>query len=253
MKNGTEELIFYGDDILIERFPSETRFIYPNPPVTPLSNPRSAIAEALDHPLGAGPLEAQLTSRSRITIAFDDPCLPIPLMRNDVRGMVIEALLQRLFAIGIPRRNIRLICANGLHRKWTPAELSLILGRKVVRMIGAEQIGCHDATDEAQLVDLGQTSNGMAVQINRAVAESDLTIYVNINFTSMNGGWKSILVGLGSWQSIRCHHTPAQWNGVDSIMDPDHSPMHAILQEMGEIVKKRYSIFHIETVINNHH
>jgi len=83
------------------------------------------------------------------------------------------------------------------------------------------------------------------------VDASDMTIYVNVNFTSMNGGWKSILVGLGSWKSIRHHHTPIQWNGVDSIMDPAHSPMHQALHEMGGKVKEKYNIFQIETVLNN--
>ncbi len=246
-----EEFIFYGDDIRIERFPADTRFIYANPPMNPLGDPYSAIRQALDEPLGVSSLEKQLKPSSRVTIAFDDPCLPIPLMRNDVRGTVIEELIKRLYKIGISRDRIQLICANGLHRKWTLKELSLVLGRKVIKEMGPDRITCHDATKDDDLVHLGSTPSGHEVEINRAVIESDVTIYVNVNFTSMNGGWKSILVGLGSWRSIRHHHTPLQWNARQSVMNPETNPMHIILREMGQLVQKHCNIFQIETVINN--
>lgn len=251
MNSSKREFIFYGDDIRIESFPEETRFIYANPPLPPAASPEDEIRKAIDSPIGASPLESQLDSRSRVTIAFDDLCVPVPLMRQDIRGRIIQALLQRLFAIGIPKERIRLICANGLHRKWTIKELTLVLGKAVVDMVGPGQISCHDATVRERLVNLGTTQSGMTVEMNRAVAESDMTIYVNVNFTSMNGGWKSVMVGLGSWESIRCHHTPREWNGIHSIMDPEHSPMHATLFEMGQQVREKYNIFQIESVINN--
>lgn len=251
MSGHREEFIFYGDDIRIERFPADTRIFYANPPMEPLPDSAKAIGDALDNPLDALPLERQLHPGSRVTIAFDDPCLPIPLMFDDIRSAVIREILKRLYRIGIPKERVRLICANGLHRKWTLQELSLVLGKKIVREMGPELITCHDGSREDELIHLGTTPDGKEVEINRAVAESDITIYVNVNFTSMNGGWKSILVGLGSWRSIRHHHTPEQWNARESIMNPERSPMHAILRDMGKLVKKRFNIFQIETVLNN--
>jgi hypothetical protein len=247
-----EEFIFYGDDLKIERFPRETQFIYGNPPMEPVPDFERAVAEALDNPLNAEPLEKQLKPTSRVTIAFDDLCLPIPLMRRDVRGRVIEILLKRLFAMGIDKDRIRLICANGLHRKWTFKELTLLLGRKVAAEMGPERISCHDATDPKELVSLGTTADGHEVEINRAVRESDIVIYVNLNYTTMNGGWKSIMVGLGSWYSIRSHHTPRQWNVETSVMDFHTNPMHKILGEMGQLVKEQCNIFQVESVTNNH-
>jgi hypothetical protein len=251
MADFIEEFIFYGDDLKIERFPKETQLIFANPPMQPVKDVELAVTEALDNPLKAESLEKQLNPSSRVTIAFDDPCLPIPLMRSDIRGRVIEVLLKRLFALGIGKEHIRLICANGLHRKWTLDELSLILGKKVIKEMGPERISCHDATDDKELVFLGSTGSGHEVEINRAVTESDITIYVNINCTSMNGGWKSILVGLGSWRSIRRHHTPRQWNLKTSIMNPETNPMHKILREMGALVRQKCNIFQVESVVNN--
>jgi hypothetical protein len=252
MADFIEEFIFYGDDLRIERFPKDTQLIFANPPMQPVTDVELAVAEALDNPLKAEPLKKQLNPSSRVTIAFDDPCLPLPLMRSDIRGRVIEVLLKRLFALGIDKEHIRLICANGLHRKWTLDELSLVLGKKVIKEMGPERISCHDATDEKELVFLGGTVSGHEVEINRAVIESDITIYVNLNCTTMNGGWKSILVGLGSWRSIRHHHTPRQWNLETSIMNPQTNPMHKILREMGALVRQKCNIFQIESVVNNH-
>lgn len=249
MAGPIEEFIFYGDDIRIERFPADTRMVYANPPITPIGDYRKAVNEALDSPIDALPLEKQLGASSRVTIAFDDPCLPVPLMLNDTRAVVIEELLRRLFRIGIDKERIRLVCANGLHRKWTLRELSLVLGKKVVKEMGPGQISCHDAT--IGLASLGSTPAGHEVEISRAALESDITIYVNVNFTSMNGGWKGMLVGLGSWRSIRHHHTPAQWNADQTIMNPEMSPMHIILNEMGTIVRKHCNVFQMETVLNN--
>lgn len=246
-----EELIFYGDDIKIARFPEKTRFFYAPHPLPAAGDPIKEISRALDHPLGAKPLEEQLNSKSRVTIAFDDLCLPIPAMQTDPRQLIMEEILNRLFKIGIDRDHIRLICANGLHRKWTLAELKTVLGQRVIAAMGPERIACHDATRKDRLIYLGSTESGASIEINRAVDESDMTIYVNVNFTTMNGGWKSILVGLGSWESIRHHHSPQQWNGVDSIMDPAQSPMHRMLNEMGKRVGERYNIFQVESVINN--
>ena len=249
--NHIEEFIFYGDDIRIERFHPDTKLIYANPPVTPVADYKEAIDAALDNPIDAPPLEKQLNSKSRVVIAFDDPCIPIPLMRHDVRGIIIEELLRRLFKIGIGKDQIKLICANGLHRKWTLKELSTIIGNTVIREMGPERITCHDATKEKELVFLGSTESGIEIELNRAIDESDITIYVNVNFTSMNGGWKSIMVGLGSWRSIRHHHSPVQWNGVHSVLDTKKHAMHGMLNEMGALVKSKINVFQIETVLNN--
>lgn len=53
-------------------------------------------------------------------------------MRNDIRGQIVNRLLTRLEKAGVKPENIRLICAVGLHRKWTIDELAIVLGKKVI-------------------------------------------------------------------------------------------------------------------------
>ena len=243
------EFIFSGDDIMIYDFPEKTRIIYPPAPHPALIDERDAIIKALDRPLGTSPLISQVDPTSRITIAFDDPCIPIPPMRDDPRGKVIEVVIEKLFAAGVKKENIRLICAGGLHRKWTLRELSHILGKKIVREF-KRNITCHDAEDLQNIVSLGRTPQGDEVEINRALIESDLVIYVNLTFITMNGGWKSAAVGLSTYNSIRNHHRPNVLK-IGSLIDPENSGMHASISRMGEIIKEHVNFFMIETVINN--
>ena len=58
------------------------------------------------------------------------------------------------------------------------------------------------------LVLLGETRHKEPLRINRRAAESDLLIYVNINFVPMDGGHKSVAVGLCDYESLRAHHDP---------------------------------------------
>jgi hypothetical protein len=49
----------------------------------------------------------------------------------------------------------------------------------------------------------------MEVAVHRSVLESDLFIFMSTPGGFFQGGWKSILVGMGNWQSIR-YGTSAQ-------------------------------------------
>jgi hypothetical protein len=245
-----ESKVFCGDDLVNVSLPDETRVILPPEPMAGLQDYEGAVLRALREPLGSPPLSDLVHPGNRIAIAFDDPCLPQPPMAKDVRARAIEVILEELFRAGIQKERIRLICAIGLHRKWTPSELRHLLGRRIWREIGPNRIHNHDAEDPDGIVELGRSRNGHPVQVNRSVTESDLVIYVNINWTPMNGGWKSILVGLGTFESIRAHHNVGVLE-QGTLMDPDRSDYHGMMGEMGEVVAEHAHIFTVETVINN--
>ncbi len=242
--------VFAGDDLVSVSLPDDTRSILPPEPMPGLRDYRGAVRRALRDPLGCPSLADLVRPGNRITIAFDDPCLPLPPMAGDIRGRAIEVILEELFRAGIEKERIRLVCAIGLHRKCTPAELRRLLGRRVWRALGPSRIFNHDAEDPDGIVDLGRSRKGHVVQVNRRVTESDLLIYVNVNWTPMNGGWKSILVGLGAFQSIRTHHNVGVLE-QGTLMDPARSRYHGMMAEMGEIVARQANVFTVETVVNN--
>src|ERR671927_190080 len=92
------------------------------PPLNGLADVEAAIAAALDSPLGMDPLDALLRPGMKLTIAFDDISLPLPPMKTpDIRGRVIEHVLERAYRAGV--EDIHLIAALALHPRMTPAEL----------------------------------------------------------------------------------------------------------------------------------
>ncbi len=245
-----QRLVFYGDDLVAVSLPDDARILRAPAALPGLKDYEGEVRRALAEPLGSPPLRRLVGPSSRVTIAFDDPCLPLPPMRRDVRGRAIGVVLKELQAAGVPKNNITLICAVGLHRKWTPGELRFLLGNRVWTEMGGGRIRNHDAEDPLELVDLGRTPGGHPVRVSRAVTASDLLIYVNVNWTSMNGGWKSIVVGLGDYESIRAHHNVQVLAEGGSVMD-HRAQFHEILREMGRLVNAHARIFTVETVLNS--
>lgn len=241
---------FFGDDLVSLTLPDKTRILRAPPPLPPLPDYEGEVLGRLRRPSGYPPLRDMVDSKSFITIAFDDPVLPLPPMLRDVRGRALQVILNELHSAGVRGDNIELVCAMGLHRKFTPRELKHIIGRRVWARVGECRIRNHDAEDKSALVRLEDTASGHPVVVNRAVTDSDLLIYVNVNWTSMNGGWKSILVGLGDFTSIRAHHNPRVLAGGGSVMDPS-SQFHEVIREQGKVVKKHARVFTVETVLNN--
>jgi hypothetical protein len=248
--NSAPRMIFSGEDLLLEDLPVGTRVIYAKPPIEGLANPGAAIRYALNHPLDTDPLYAQLVPGMRVTIAIDDISMPLPPMQTpDVRQTILEILLELLDANGVD--DVHLIIATSLHRRMTKAEMKRMVGSKIFDAFYPDRYYNHDAEDPEGMVHLGKTDHGEPVNINRRAVESDLVIYVNINFVPMNGGHKSMAVGLCNYESLRPHHEPHTIRKSDSYMDPKRSELSTKIQRMGALVDQHMNVFHIETVLNN--
>lgn len=240
----------YGDATLTATLPERARTLSNTEAVTPtpLADLDAAVAQALATPLGSPPVRALVKPGASVTIAFDDATVP---SYGPIRSVAITALLRELEAAGVSRRRVTLICANALHRKLRPAELARIIGADLVAEFG-ERLLCHDAENSDVLVNLGPTpEHGYPVITHRLVAESDLTIYVNAGYMrGFNGGWKSVCVGLSTYDSIRVTHTP---DGMS--MSVHGNRMHAVLDEMGRHLERRLGrrVFKVDTMLADPH
>src|SRR3954452_10478774 len=248
--NSAPRIIFSGEDLLLEDLPVGTRVIYAKPPIEGLANPGAAIRYALNHPLGTEPLYAQLMPGMRVTIAVDDISLPLPPMTTpDIRQTIIEILLELLDANGVD--DVHIIVANSLHRRLTAAEMKRMVGAKIFDAFYPDRFYNHDAEDPDGIVQLGKTDHHEPVNINRRAVESDLVIYVNINLVPMDGGHKSVTVGLCDYESLRPHHEPETIRASDSYMAPPRSALSTKVERMGALVDQHMNVFHIETALNN--
>lgn len=243
-------IIFYGENFLLEDLPVGTRVIYPKPPLTGVPNPVAAIRYALNHPHDMDPLHAQLEPGMKVTIAVDDISLPLPLMRRpDIRQMILEIVCEMLADHGVD--DVEIIVATSLHRRMHDHEIKRMVGPKVWNEYWPDRLYNHDACDPDGMVVLGKTRHGELVEMNRRAAESDLVIYVNINLVPMDGGHKSVGVGLCGYESLKAHHTPKAIVDSNSFMDPSNSALASSVERIGRICDEHVKVFHIETALNN--
>jgi lactate racemase len=243
-------LVHAGEQLRLERFPLGTRAVYPPDVLPGLPDPDGAIAHALEHPLGSPPLRELLHPGMRLTIAFDDISLPLPTMcAPDIRQRVLEQVLTLAARAGVD--DVRLIAANALHRRMTADEIRHIVGDRVFRSFWPDDLINHDAEDPDGMTFIGETEHGEDVEISRRAAESDLLVYVNINLVAMDGGHKSVPVGLASYRSLRPHHNVNTMLHSTSYMDPGHSALHGSANRMGRLLADHLRIFTVETTVNN--
>src|SRR5207244_438668 len=162
---------------------------------------------------------------------------------------VIEQVLEVAARRGVD--DAQLIVANSLHRRMTRSEIKRAVGERVFRSFWPDALRNHDAEDPADLAYVGQTDRGEDVEISRRAAESDLLVYVNINLVAMDGGHKSVPVGLGSYRSLRHHHNVHTMLNSRSYMDPPNSALHGSAARMGRVLAEHLRIFTIETTLTN--
>jgi len=244
-------VVHEGEGFRLEQFPLGTRVIYPPESLPPVPDVEAAIQHALRNAEGCAPLPELLKPGMRLTVAFDDVSLPLPPMRKpDIRQRIIEAVLTMAAEAGVD--DVELISANALHRRLTAAELKDIVGERVFRSFYPQGLLYnHDAEDHANLLHVGLTDQGEDVEINRRAAESDLLVYVNVNLVAMDGGHKSVPIGLASYKSLRHHHNSKTMVRSHSFMDYKKSHLHHSAWRMGKMLAEHLNIFTIETTLNN--
>ena len=249
-ESSAERLLWYGEDLIRAKLPAGTRIVYPKPTIPGLPDRKAAIRYALERPEEAEPLSAQLRPGMKVTIAIDDISLPLPKMnRPDIRQSVLTEVLKMLEAAAIS--DVEIVIANSFHRRMEPFEIRWSVGRRIFDAYFPHRLYCHDGEDPDGLVELGETELGEKVRINRRAAESDLLIYVNINLVPMDGGNKSVGVGLCDYESLQAHHNPETIRASNSYFDHTRSPLTDSCDRMGRIVNEKLNVFHIETVVNN--
>ena len=249
-RDSAPRIISSGVDFVLEDLPVGTRVIYPNQPIKGLPNREAAIRYALNHPHDCDPLFAQLEPGMKVTIAIDDLSMPLPPMKApDIRQTALEILIDMMHGHGV--EDIHLIIAISLHRRMTANEIKRMVGKRVFDAFYPERLYNHDAEEPDGLVSLGETRHKEPLRINRRAAESDLLIYLNYNFVPMNGGHKSVAVGLCDYESLRPHHEPQTIRDSNSYMDPSSSELTRKINRLGKLVDEHLNVFHIETTVNN--
>ncbi|HYG76045.1 MAG TPA: lactate racemase domain-containing protein [Planctomycetota bacterium] len=242
-----------GERFVYASVPVGTRVLYPRPPLPGYAKNelRAQVERAVDNPIDTDPLRAHLKPGMKVTIAIDDISLSLPKQQlPDCRQTVLEVLLDRLGQAGVT--DVHLVIAVCLHRHMHDWEVKEMVGSKIFDAHwNKKTLYNYDAEDKDDNIVLGHTDHGEIVEIQRRAATSDLLIYVNLNLIALNGGHKSVGVGLATYRCVRSNHNCDHQINSRSFNDPPRSKMHRAMDRIGKYVKKHVKIFHIETTVNN--
>lgn len=173
-------LTMAGATLRMERFGVGTQVVYAADAVAS-SEPVGLIEAALDAPMGTSALAEKLRPETKLTLVVLDGAWPLPRPEFDVRRSLVERVLEAAARAGVD--DVELVIANGLGQRWSPAQISRVLGDRVATSFLPDSlVSSHDVTAE-DLVAIGEV-DGHTVRINRRVAESDLAVVIGVRASS---------------------------------------------------------------------
>lgn len=207
------------------------------------------VGEAFDSPIDSPPIEELIKQGETVLIVVPDAT------RRVASGQIVNLLVRRLIAGGTMPFDIAAIFATGIHRAVTEAEKLEILTPFIAQRVKTFN---HDARNLMGFVRLGETSEGIPIELNRNLTEFDHTIIVSgvsfHYFAGFSGGRKMICPGLASSRTISATHKLAfdceildRRNGVDTgVLDGN-----AVHEACVSIVEKLPPSFSINTITND--
>ena len=170
------------------------------------------IANAFEHPIGSPRISELAKGKKTVVIATDDHTRPTPT------GKLLRYITKELYAAGIKQEDITIIMSFGAHRALARPELKMKLGEDVVDNFAVYNHNCYE-----NLVDLGTTSYGSPIHINRMYYEADLKIGVGLivqhPIAGFGAGGKIVLPGVSGIDSLDKTHTPAADGVTGAIID----------------------------------
>jgi len=194
------ELLWYGnttteidlpDDWNVEIFPMN------GAEVAPLTI--AQMDAAINAPIGTSRISELAKGKKRAVIIFDD--MTRPTRTFELAPLVIKELK----AGGIVDENITFVCALGTHGELTANEFRKKVGPE---LLAKYRVFNHNIYENC--VEIGTTSRGTKMMINREVAEADLkiaigcvTAHAQVGFS---GGGKLVLPGISHVDSITHYH-----------------------------------------------
>lgn len=191
----------YGSQVLDIEVPSDNLLAVAGPQEsTSRADLVTLVRQALRAPVGTPPFSSSLKGGEKLLLLVDDMTRPTPI------DQILPILLEEL---DVERKKIEvtILIALGTHRKMTQQEIEKNVGREIV---ASYPVLNHEWDDESALVDLGTTSNGTPIKVNRLIQEADFCLGIgNIvphNLAGWSGGGKIVQPGVcGKETTYRTH------------------------------------------------
>jgi nickel-dependent lactate racemase len=221
----------YGSDGMPVELPSEHTTVIEPIDQPSVSDPTAALVEAIRNPVGRPPIGEMVRPGQKIGISVCD------ITRAQPRQLMLEALFAQMPGVGMEDATV--FIATGTHRANTREEIEEMLGAQIARRC---RIICHDARDKDSVVNVGETSTGVPVWLNRGWVESDFKITTGFVephfFAGFSGGPKMVAPGLAGLETVmhlhdatRIGHPNATWGVTEG--NPVHDDVREITRMTG--------------------
>ena len=234
----------YGHGLMSAELPDNTDVFIPGETVAdPTCLPQNmesltaATRESVRNPIGMKPLGELAHKGSTVVFVIPD-IVKGGLQETAHRKVAIKVMLEELYASGVEKKDILLLFSNGLHPRATVSEARQILGEDLFNeFYFTNQITSHDSEDYDNLVDLGCTSSGDPVIMNKFVYDCDIPILIGHTqgnpYGGYSGGYKHCSTGITHWRSIASHHVPKVMHRKDFTPVSGNNLMRSKFDEIG--------------------
>ncbi len=206
------------------------------------------LGEKFENPINSKPLEEIVNQGETVLIVVPDAT------RQTASGQIVNLLVRRLIAGGTLPFDIRIIFATGIHRRVTDTEKKDLLTPFIHQRIKTLD---HNARDLASIIRLGETANGIPIELNRALTEHDRVIIVGgigfHYFAGFTGGRKLICPGLASSRTIAATHKLAfdcQIKSRRSGVDTGITDGNAVHEAFIEVVSAMPPSFAVNALVD---
>jgi nickel-dependent lactate racemase len=200
------------------------------------------IRKSIKNPIGSKKLESIINENDKICIVISD------VTRAYQRPHVfLPILVEEILNSGGKEENIFFISALGSHRKHTAEEHKKLMGEDLYNRFPIED---HDCNDYNNLVEIGTTTRGTIVEVNKKAVEADKLIVTGAVVYHVMAGWaggrKSIVPGIASRKTIMKNHSISMINdkGAGSGPNPacdcaryENNPLNLDMMEAAEMLR----------------
>lgn len=172
-------------------------------PLPPMEDPIGATYEALRNPINSPALSELAKGKRSACVVISDITRPVP------NKIILPPMLEILEESGIPRENITILIATGIHRPNLGDELRELVGDEIMH---SYRIVNHYSHKPDTHLYLGRTKRGTPVYIDRTYLEAELKILTGLIephlMAGFSGGRKAICPGISSVETMKYAHGP---------------------------------------------
>ena len=194
------------------------------------------VRRGLLEPIGKRRLREAAAGKKQALVLIDDATRTTPTAK------LLPAVMEELHAAGLEKKQVRILTAQGTHRRMEEAELRKKLGK----LFGQYEVFQHDWKDEASFHTFGKTADGTLVRANKLLKESDFILGVGgivpHRVKGFGGGAKIVFPGAAGPEMMDRNQWEASMQISETVMGVAENSMRLRMEEAAEMAGLKYIV-----------